>query len=206
MLRSLSIRLLDGVLLDEDPLVAAVEEGLDELVGHVGLVGKRHFCGREAAHPPKRVQAKEGGKVVLPGLDVKAVVLHRGGGSHGMAPRAAQPLYRPAVTLVTGEARQGVEHLAGAHLAQSGEQRARVLEHDPRLEPLVEEVRDELAHPSVTPQEHPSVVVVTAVRLVQHPLHVADQLGRPQLRTTCRDEWLVHVQRNRESAVDLTET
>ena len=50
VLRSLSIRLLDGVFLDEDPLVAAVDEGLHELVGHVGLVGKRHFCGREAAH------------------------------------------------------------------------------------------------------------------------------------------------------------
>src|SRR6266571_3121341 len=36
-------RLLDGVLADDDPLVAAVDEGLDELVGHVGLVGKRHF-------------------------------------------------------------------------------------------------------------------------------------------------------------------
>src|SRR5439155_21421385 len=91
VLRSLSIRLLDGVLTDEDPLVAAVDEGLDELVGHVGLVGKRHFCGREATHPAKRVKAKDGGKVMLPGLDVKAVVLDRRGGSHGVAPRAAQP-------------------------------------------------------------------------------------------------------------------
>ncbi len=63
-----------------------------------------------------------------------------------MAPRAAQPLHRPAVALVTCEARQSVEHVGGAHLAQSVEQRARVFKHDPRLEPLVEELRDELAH------------------------------------------------------------
>src|SRR6266702_2240146 len=43
VLQSLPIRLLDGVLTDDDPLVAAVEEGLDELVGYVGLVGKCHF-------------------------------------------------------------------------------------------------------------------------------------------------------------------
>ena len=43
LLRSLPVRLLDRVLLDDDPLVPAVDEGLDELVGHVGLVGKRHF-------------------------------------------------------------------------------------------------------------------------------------------------------------------
>ena len=35
----LPVRLLDGVLLDQDPLVAAVQQGLDEGVGYVGLVG-----------------------------------------------------------------------------------------------------------------------------------------------------------------------
>jgi hypothetical protein len=83
-----------------------------------------------------------------------------------VAPRAAQPLHRPAVALVACDARQGVEHIVGAHLAQSVEQRARVLEHDPRLEPLVEELRDELAHAFVTPQEHPRVVVVTVTTQV----------------------------------------
>jgi hypothetical protein len=67
-------------------------------------------------------------------------------------------------------------------------------------------LRDELAHPSVTPQKDARVVVVIDVRMVQHPPQVADQLCRSQLRTPCWDEWLVHVQRNREGAGDLTET
>jgi hypothetical protein len=55
----------------------------------------------------------------------------------------------PAVSLVTCEARQRIEHVGGAHLVQSAEQRARVFEHDPRLEPFVEELRGEF----VTPQK-----------------------------------------------------
>src|SRR4029077_13702580 len=128
------------------------------------------------------------------------------GGTRGGPPRAPAPPPRPPVALVTCEARQGVEHVGGAHLAQSVEQRARVFEHDPRLDPLVEELRDELAHAFVTPQKYARVVVVTDARIVQHPLQVADHLCRPQLRTPCRDEWLVHVQCNSESAVDLTKT
>jgi hypothetical protein len=57
----------------------------------------------------------------------------------------------PAVALVTCEARQRIIHVGGVNLVQSAEQRARVFEHDPWLEPFVDELRSELAHLFVTP-------------------------------------------------------
>ena len=58
---------LDRVFLHQDPLVAAVLERLDELVGRVRVVGQGHFGGREPAHAAQRLQAEDGREVVLPG-------------------------------------------------------------------------------------------------------------------------------------------
>jgi len=78
VLRTLPVGLLDCVLLEQDPLVAAVGERLDELVGHIGLVGKCHLRGREASDPAQGIESEDGGEVVLPGPHVEAVVLDRG--------------------------------------------------------------------------------------------------------------------------------
>ena len=69
--------LFDGVLLHQHPLVAAVLERLGEFVGDVRVVGQRHLRGREAAHAGKRLEAEDGGEMVLPSLHMQAVVLHR---------------------------------------------------------------------------------------------------------------------------------
>ena len=122
-----------------------------------------------------------------------------------MAPWTAQPLHRPAIADVAGDPCKRVEHVVGAHLAESVEESAGVLEHDPRLEPLVEKLGYELAHSLVAPQEHRGVVVVTDSRVVQHPLQIADHSCCPKLRAARWDEWLVHVQGNGEGTIDLTE-
>ena len=62
--------------------------------------------------------------------------------------------------------------------------------------------RDELAHPLVAPVEHRGVVVVAQVGVLQHPLQVADDGRRAQVRSAGRDQRLVHVQGDREGAVD----
>ena len=67
--------LLDGMLLDQDPLVATIPQGLDELVGQIRVVGQGHLGGGEAAHPLQGLPAKDGGEVVLPGADMQAEVL-----------------------------------------------------------------------------------------------------------------------------------
>jgi hypothetical protein len=50
--------------------------------------------------------------------------------------------------------------------------------------------------------EHGCVVVVAEVGVLQHPLQVADDGGGARVRSAGRDQRLVHVQRDREGAVD----
>jgi hypothetical protein len=109
---------LDGVLLNQQPPVATVVEGLDERVGHVGVVGQRHLRGREAAHPAERLQAEARREVVLPGAHVQPVVLHRGGGGDGVAPGAAEPLNGLPHARVAGERSQGVDHIVETSASQ----------------------------------------------------------------------------------------
>jgi hypothetical protein len=154
---------LHGVLLDQQPLVAAVVEGLDEPIGHVGVVGQRHLRRGEAAHPTQRLQAKDGGEVVLPGAHMQPVILHRGGGGDSVPPRAAKPLHRVPQVEVAGQRSQGVKDVVQASAAQPVQQGAGVLQHDPRLLALAEQLGDELAHPLVAPVEHRSVMAVAGV-------------------------------------------
>jgi hypothetical protein len=39
------LRLLDRVLLDQKPLVAAILQGLDVFVGDIGMIGQGHLGG-----------------------------------------------------------------------------------------------------------------------------------------------------------------
>ena len=86
------------------------------------------------------------------------------------------------------------------------QQGAGVLQHDPRLLALAEQLADELAHPLVAPVEHRGVVVVADVGVLQHPLQVADDSRGAQVRSAGRDQRLVHVQSDREGAVDAGDT
>jgi len=94
-----------------------------------------------------------------------------------MAPWAAKPLHRLPQVRVAGEWPQGVEEVVQAGAAQPVQQGAGVLQHDPRLLALAEQLADELAHPLVAPVEHRGVVVVADVGVLQHPLQVADDGG-----------------------------
>ena len=166
------------------------------------MVGQRHLRRREATHPAERLQPEQGGEVMLPGLHVEPVVLHGRGRGDGMAPWAAEPLHGRAVARVDGDRAQGLEHVVGAHLPQSVQERARVLEHHPRLAALLEELGNELAHALVAPAEHRSVVVVLEVGVLVHVLQVADQPSAADVVPPGRDQRLVHVQRDRERRLD----
>jgi len=68
-----------------------------------------------------------------------------------------------------------------------------------------EQLGDELPHPLVAPVEHQCVVVVAEVGMLQHPLQVADDGRCARVRSAGWDERLVHVQRDRERAVDAAD-
>jgi len=69
------------------PLVAAVKQGADELVGHIRLVRQRHLGRGESPDPPERLQAE--GPPGAPG---------RGGGLRW--PRFSAAQYRPVLGAV----------------------------------------------------------------------------------------------------------
>jgi hypothetical protein len=58
------------------------------------------------------------------------------------------------------------------------------------------------AHALVAPVEHRGVVVVAKLGVLQHPLQVAHDSGGAQVRSPGGDQRLVHVQGDRERAVD----
>ena len=70
---------------------------------------------------------------------------------------------------------------------------------------LIDQLRDELAHPLIAPAEHRSVVVIADVRVLEHVPQVADQRSRAQLLSAGGDQRLVHVQRDRERTLDPRE-
>ena len=84
--------LFHGVFLDQHPLIAAVDQRADELIGDIGMVGQRHLGRGESADPPERLEAEEGSEVVLPGAHVQPEILDRRGGGDGVAPGGAEPL------------------------------------------------------------------------------------------------------------------
>jgi hypothetical protein len=87
-----------------------------------------------------------------------------------------------------------VEDIVPPDLREPVKQRSRVLAHDPRLFALVDELRDELAHPLVAAEKHRRIVVVADIAVIQHVLEVADDLRGAQIVPSHGNERLVHVQ------------
>ena len=92
-----------------------------------------------------------------------------------------------------------------AHGAQPVEQCPRILQHDARLPPLGDELRDELAHALVAPVKDLGVVPVAVALARAHVLQVADEARAVRAGLTRGDERLVHVQGAGERGPDATE-
>jgi hypothetical protein len=100
---------------------------------------------------------------------------------------------------------RAVSHVAEPHLPQAVQQRARIVKHHARLEPLVDELRHELTHPLIAPHEHRRVVIVANVLVLHHVLKVTDDRRRTQVAPTGWNQRLVHVQGDRRRASDPAE-
>src|ERR1700687_1528908 len=72
------------MLLDQQPSIAGVEESLHIFEQRVRVIRERHFWRRKSLHPGQRLAAKNRGKVMLPGVDVKFDIRDGSGRDHGV--------------------------------------------------------------------------------------------------------------------------
>jgi hypothetical protein len=92
-----------------------------------------------------------------------------------------------------------------AHALQPVQQRAGVLQHDARLFAGIDQLPDVRPHPPVTLVKHARVVVVSRMLVIEHVLQVADQRCARERAGSCRDQRLMHVQRDRAGAAHAAE-
>ncbi len=193
-----AIVVLDAVLLHQQPAVTAVPQRLDQGVQGVRVVGQMHLRQGEPPHALQGIAAEQGREVLLPGRDLQLQIRDRGGGGHRMAPERAEPLHVALKCRITGKALQGAEDVLAAHLLEPPEQGAGVIEHDPWITALADQLRQDVRQAPVAVGERFGVVVIHPVRVIEHELQVGDQFPVGP----CRNHRLVHVQRAGEGRSD----
>ena len=194
--------LLDGMLLHQHPLKPALFQGANELVTDVWMVGQGHLRRGESFDAAHGIEPKDGGEVMQPGLYVQPEVLHGGRRRHRMAPCGPQPLHAGRIGGIESDRLEVVNHIVQAHRPQAVQQLPRVIQHNPRILPLVDELGNERAHPLIAPPEHRRVVVVAGAGIVHHVLEVADQGCRFEIPAAGWDQRLVHVKSDAECTPD----
>ena len=137
---------------------------------------------------------------------MQPIVLDRRRWRHRVSPRAAEPLDPAPVLRITRHPLQGIQNVVQAHLPHPVQQGAGVLQHHARFFTFVDELRDELAHAFIAPDEHRRVVVVADPLVVHHVLQVADDVGGAKIGAAGWNQWLVHVQRDRARRLDAAES
>ena len=192
-----SLRILDRMLLHDQPLVAAFLERPHELVRDVRVIRKRKLGRHETAHPAQRLPSENRREMVLPGPNVQPEILGRCGRRDGVAPRGAEKLHAAPVARVAGNRLKRVQDVPGAHLLEPGQESTRIVQGKPWLLALTYQLRDELPRSPITPTVNAGIVPVLLVGALHHELQVAHKRVLPRVcaasRTARRDKWLVHV-------------
>ena len=116
-----------------------------------------------------------------------------------MAPEGAKPFDMALHHRITGEIPQCAGDVLPAHLPHSPEQIAGVVEHDPWVATLLQQLGDEVGQAPVALGKRLGVVVVALALVFNHVLKVGDQAP---IRTG-RDRGLMHVQRTGKTGTDL---
>ena len=172
-----AIGIFNAVLLHQQPAVATLPQGLDKGIEGVGVVGQVHLRRRKTLHPLQGLGAKQGGEMVLPGQDLQLEIGDRRGGGHRMAPEGAEPLHVGLQARVTGEGFKGGEDVLAAHLLETPEQIPRIIEHDPGIAALANQLGNDLGKSFVAVGKGIGVVVITLARVLIHVLQMGDQLS-----------------------------
>jgi len=74
--------------------------------------------------------------MLLPGQDLQLQIGDRRRGSYGMAPETAQEFHMGLQIWIAGEFFEGIENVDAAHLLKTPEQIAGIIQHDPRVAAL----------------------------------------------------------------------
>ena len=122
-----------------------------------------------------------------------------------MSPRTAEPFHRRAITRVAGDPFQIIQDIIQTHVPQAMEERPGIFEHDAGLFAFIDQLRNEISHPLVAPLKNRRIMVIADALIIHHVFEIADDFSSGQIVATCRYQGLVHVQRNREGAIDIAE-
>ena len=193
---------LDSELLHKNPAVTGVFERPHELVENIGMIRQRHLRRRKSSDAAQRIEAENGGEMMLPGGNVEAEVLHRSRGRNRVTPGCAKPFDRGPIVGIQRQFLEIVKHVIQAHCPEAMQEAAGIVQHHARPFAFLNELRDELAHAFVAPVEDRCIVVIADVLVVHHVLQIADQICRPQVAAAGWNQRLMHVQRNGECAAD----
>ena len=118
-----------------------------------------------------------------------------------MTPAGAKPFDMALHHHVGGQIVQGATDVITAHLPHTPEQVARIIEHDPWLASLLDQLGQQICQTPIARRKGLCVVVVTLVRVLSHVLQMGDQLTI----NACRHRRLVHMQSAGETRAQLIE-
>ena len=102
---------------------------------------------------------------------------------------------------IGGKEPEGIEDVAAAHLLETPEQIAGVIEHDARIAALADQLGNQLRQASIALGEGFGVVVIAFVGVFQHVLEMGDQLSLGP----GGNRGLVHVERAGEARTNVFE-
>ena len=111
------------MFLDQHPSVAAINQSTDELVSNIGMIGQCHFRRRKSANPAQRFKTKNCRKVVLPGLNVQAVVLEEWK-AQPHVPKRFRAIPQPPIRGVARDSSQAFEDVVEPHRPQPMQERS----------------------------------------------------------------------------------
>ena len=137
--------------------------------------------------------------MVLPGQDLQLQIGDRRGGRHRMAPESAEPLHMGLNRGIGGQEPEGIEDVAAAHLLETPEQIAGVIQHDAWITTLSDQLGNEISEAPVAVGEGFGVVVIAFAGVIQHVLEMGDQLAT----NSSRNRGLVHVERAGKARAQL---
>ena len=138
---------------------------------------------------------------MLPGADLQLEIWNWRGGCNGVAPERAEPLNMALHLWIAGEVVQCSADVVSPHLADAPQQIAGVIEHDPGAASLSQQLWNQLGEAPVALGKRFGIVVIPLSLMVKHVLQVGDQ----RTIRSCRDGWLMHVQRAGKAGTDLVE-
>ncbi|CAI8366802.1 MAG: Uncharacterised protein [Cyanobium sp. ARS6] len=160
------------MLLHQQPSIPGFKQAIHQGKQCVRVVGQVHFRQGETAHTFQSGVSEQIGELVLPGADLQSQIRNGCGGCNGMTPERAEPFHVSVHLWVAGQVIQRFGDVPPFHLRDTPEQISRIIEHDPRITALSDQLRNQISHAPVAMGEWLSVVVVPLVWMFQHVLQV----------------------------------